>query len=162
MPRRAISWGGSPRISLPSKKIFPRSAGSTPLRRLNVVVFPAPLGPMMAQISLRCTLKDRSLNGCDAVEGFHEALNLQMRHGLVLHVFRRLNPPGFIKAQQLFKPLPWRGDHDHCKDKPVDGHLDIRGVHPVQQAPEHAQHFRAESKARRPRAAPPTCCPCRR
>src|SRR3970040_2090787 len=48
MPSRQRSWGGIPVTSRPLKRTCPESGCRWPVIRLKSVVFPAPLGPMMA------------------------------------------------------------------------------------------------------------------
>jgi len=47
-PRRVISCGGRPSMRCPCSAMCPVVRGKRPLIRLNSVVLPAPLGPMMA------------------------------------------------------------------------------------------------------------------
>jgi hypothetical protein len=49
-PRRAMLSGREPETSTPSTMMRPSVGGSTPVIRLNSVVLPAPLGPMMEWI----------------------------------------------------------------------------------------------------------------
>ena len=46
MPRRARLNGGNLVMSSPSKRISPLDGGSNPDTQLNIVVLPAPLGPI--------------------------------------------------------------------------------------------------------------------
>src|ERR1700683_4935014 len=57
MPRCEIALDGSPVISSPSNRTPPLVGRSTPVRQLKNVLLPAPLGPMIARISLRATSK---------------------------------------------------------------------------------------------------------
>src|SRR5690349_10849244 len=57
MPRRQISWGGSPVTSRPSRTTAPLSGRRWPVTRLKNVVLPAPLGPMIAAIWPRSTCR---------------------------------------------------------------------------------------------------------
>ena len=57
MPFREIRLDRSPVISSPLKMMRPEVGRSTPVRQLKNVLLPAPLGPMMARISLRATSK---------------------------------------------------------------------------------------------------------
>ncbi len=61
MPRAAISYGGRPPIGWPLKRTSPRVSGSSPLIRLNIVLLPAPFGPISPRISPRRSSNDRSL-----------------------------------------------------------------------------------------------------
>ena len=49
-------------MSCLKKYTLPVVGDNCPLRMLNKVVFPAPLGPMIASLSPACTLKERSDN----------------------------------------------------------------------------------------------------
>ena len=57
MPSRAISGGRRPATSRPKKRTSPPLDRATPVSRLNVVLLPAPFGPMRPTISLasRCS-----------------------------------------------------------------------------------------------------------
>jgi len=66
MPRRATAWGGRPVIGRSSKMMRPALGGSWPVIRLNSVVFPAPLGPMMARRSSAATLSETSFTAARA------------------------------------------------------------------------------------------------
>src|SRR4029453_551439 len=57
MPSRQRSWGAMPVTSRSLKRTLPASGRRWPVMRLNSVVLPAPLGPMMALIDPRGTLK---------------------------------------------------------------------------------------------------------
>src|SRR5499425_3375891 len=57
MPRRQISCGAMPVTSRSLKRTLPASGRRCPVIRLKTVVLPAPLGPMMALIEPRGTLK---------------------------------------------------------------------------------------------------------
>src|SRR6202162_5210630 len=57
MPRRQRSCGAMPVTSRPLKLMLPASGRRWPVMRLKSVVLPAPLGPMMALIEPRATLK---------------------------------------------------------------------------------------------------------
>src|SRR5690606_11726313 len=57
-PARTSSLGGSPSTRRPSRWMVPVSGRYLPERMLNRVVFPAPLGPMMARSSPRGTCED--------------------------------------------------------------------------------------------------------
>src|SRR5258706_11515295 len=58
IPRRQRSWGAIPVTSRSLKTTRPPSGSRCPVIRLNSVVLPAPLGPMMALIEPRGTVKD--------------------------------------------------------------------------------------------------------
>jgi hypothetical protein len=51
MPRRAISNGRQPVIDSPPKAISPEVTSSAPEMRLNIVLLPAPFGPIKPRIS---------------------------------------------------------------------------------------------------------------
>ena len=51
MPSAVRRWLGQRVTSLPKTMISPEEGGKTPVIRLKSVVFPAPLGPMMAFLS---------------------------------------------------------------------------------------------------------------
>src|SRR5436309_1137490 len=55
IPRRQMSCGANPVTSRPSSTTVPASGRRCPVTRLKNVVLPAPLGPMIAAISLRST-----------------------------------------------------------------------------------------------------------
>jgi hypothetical protein len=57
MPSRQRSCGGMPVTSRSLKRTLPASGRRCPVMRLKSVVFPAPLGPMMALIDPRGTRK---------------------------------------------------------------------------------------------------------
>src|SRR6266545_657403 len=57
MPRRQRSCGGMPVTSRSLNRTLPASGLKWPVMRLKSVVLPAPLGPMMAQIEPRCTVR---------------------------------------------------------------------------------------------------------
>src|SRR5262245_10073511 len=56
MPLREMTWGGSPATFSPSRRMRPLVGRSTPVTQLKKVLFPAPLGPMMARICPRGTV----------------------------------------------------------------------------------------------------------
>ncbi len=62
MPFREIRSEGKPVTSSPLRIIRPLLGRSTPVRQLKNVLLPAPLGPMIARISLRATSKLTSDN----------------------------------------------------------------------------------------------------
>mgnify|MGYP003694169617 CR=1 FL=1 len=57
MPRRQRSCGAIPVTSRPLNTMWPVSGRRWPVIRLNNVVFPAPLGPMMALIEPGATVR---------------------------------------------------------------------------------------------------------
>src|SRR5437899_1862794 len=57
MPFCEMRLGGSPVMSSPLNKMRPDEGRNTPVRQLKKVLFPAPFGPMMAQISPRSISK---------------------------------------------------------------------------------------------------------
>src|SRR6266498_2693131 len=61
MPRRAISNGRRLPIDSPRNTISPDVSGSAPEIRLNIVLLPAPFGPMRPRISPHRIENDRSL-----------------------------------------------------------------------------------------------------
>src|SRR5262245_10775895 len=63
MPRRQIAWGGSPVMSPPLKWMRPEVGGS-PQMTLNIVVLPAPLGPMSPSTSPRCSERSMPSRAC--------------------------------------------------------------------------------------------------
>ena len=62
MPFREIRSEGRPVMSSSLRTIRPLLGRSTPVRQLKNVLLPAPLGPMIARISLRATSKLTSDN----------------------------------------------------------------------------------------------------
>src|SRR5262249_2713330 len=54
-PLWEITWGGSPAISSPLRRIRPEVGRSTPVTQLKNVLLPAPLGPMIARTCPRGT-----------------------------------------------------------------------------------------------------------
>src|SRR5262245_21091439 len=63
MPRRQIAWGGSPVMSPPLKRMR-REVGGSPQMTLNIVVLPAPLGPMSPSTSPRCNERSTPSRAC--------------------------------------------------------------------------------------------------
>ena len=57
MPFCEMRLGGRPAMFSPLKRMRPEVGRSTPVRQLKNVLLPAPLGPMTARISPRCTSK---------------------------------------------------------------------------------------------------------
>ena len=60
MPARATLCGAKPVMSRPSSITVPACGAMAPATRLNRVVFPAPLGPMMPRMLPSCTSKETS------------------------------------------------------------------------------------------------------
>jgi hypothetical protein len=56
-PLRENRCGGSPATSSPFRKMRPPVGRSTPVTQLKKVLLPAPLGPMIARISPRGTVR---------------------------------------------------------------------------------------------------------
>ena len=57
MPARQMRFGFSPVMSRPANRTLPPLGAASPFSRLNSVVLPAPLGPMMPRISPSSTSK---------------------------------------------------------------------------------------------------------
>ena len=57
MPERAIRACGAPLMSEPAKTMVPPFDGRAPVSRLNIVLLPAPLGPINPKISPALTSK---------------------------------------------------------------------------------------------------------
>ena len=57
MPRRAMSRAASAAVDSPRKAILPSVAGLTAEMQLNMVLLPAPFGPISAITSLACTVR---------------------------------------------------------------------------------------------------------
>ena len=71
--------GGQPVTGVPANWIVPPSGVSWPLIRLNSVVLPAPLGPMMDRISPSCERQADAGDGVDAAEAAGDALGMSRR-----------------------------------------------------------------------------------
>ena len=74
MPRRTISRRSRPAMSSPASRMRPASGAKRPVIRLNKVVLPAPLGPMMALKRAVGELERDVAGGRDAAERLGQAL----------------------------------------------------------------------------------------
>jgi hypothetical protein len=66
--------GLAPSMRLPCVEISPPFAGNTPVIRLNIVLLPAPFGPISATISAACTSKDTLLTATTPPNCFRACL----------------------------------------------------------------------------------------
>src|SRR5437660_1552609 len=66
MPRCASAYEVRPVTSCSSSTTLPPSGQSVPAIRLNTVLLPAPLGPMIEVIRPACAANDRSRTACSA------------------------------------------------------------------------------------------------
>ena len=57
MPRSTTAWAASPAMGRPSNTTAPASGVAMPVKQLNSVVFPAPLGPITATIAPGSTVR---------------------------------------------------------------------------------------------------------
>src|SRR3954466_15930056 len=73
MPSRQIAHGLRPSSGRSPNRTLPASAGSCPVRMLNSVVFPAPLGPISARISPAGSTKLTSSTACTPPNDFRTA-----------------------------------------------------------------------------------------
>ena len=77
MPASQSSCGLRPDISRPSSRTRPVSGRKKPFSRLNSVVLPAPLGPMMPRISSLPQLEADILHGLQSAEGARQVTHLE-------------------------------------------------------------------------------------
>ena len=104
IPSRQILWGGMGVMSIPLKISFPSSLERCPVIRLKRVVFPAPLGPMMEQISPLFTEKLTPFTARKPSKAFLQIFNGQ-DYRFHLAKIRRLRkkpriPPGKKKRRR--------------------------------------------------------------
>ncbi len=95
MPRRAISYGLQAAIDSPRKTTSPRESASAPEIRLNIVLLPAPFGPMSPRISPEAIENERSLTAT--------------------------SPPNSLRAARTSSSGPAGGDRSRAGSAPASG-----------------------------------------
>src|SRR5437660_10884230 len=119
MPRRATACGGRPLIVLPANSTWPAGGGSSPVIRSKRVVWPAPLGPMIARRSRASTSSDTPLSAASApkrrVSAWHR------RRGALTRL-----PSSCLPARQPEEPL--RRPQDEADEGDAQDQRPVLGV----------------------------------
>ena len=95
-PNSAILYGGNPIRLRPSNVIAPLEGGVRPLSKLNIVVLPAPFGPISPKISPIVTSKLTSLTAISPPKRRVAPLTLRMLEAVWLGAGVVIRPPFYV------------------------------------------------------------------
>ena len=156
--------GVAPSILLACDEIFPPLAGSTPVIRLNIVLLPAPFGPIRATISLAFTSNDTLLTATTPPNCLRASRTSSSAAGAVAGLLARRQRGG-VRRDLLARRTLWKQRHQprpeaarrdlqqqHQQAAEDDGlelrlHLEQRRQHALQNVLQDGDDARAEHRA---------------